>query len=73
MVLPLGPHDGAQDLVKLTKTKDGAAAREPDPGALRAAAARAGARIVRTSAFGIASDRAEFVRYDASIRIRRLG
>ena len=23
MVLPLGPHDGAQDLVKLTKTGQG--------------------------------------------------
>jgi protein-L-isoaspartate(D-aspartate) O-methyltransferase len=23
MVLPLGPHDGAQVIVKLTKTKDG--------------------------------------------------
>jgi protein-L-isoaspartate(D-aspartate) O-methyltransferase len=23
MVLPLGPHDGPQELVKLTRTKDG--------------------------------------------------
>jgi len=23
MVLPLGPHDGAQDLVRLTKTSEG--------------------------------------------------
>ena len=33
MVLPLGPHDGAQELVKLTKTGQGAVAREPDRGA----------------------------------------
>jgi protein-L-isoaspartate(D-aspartate) O-methyltransferase len=28
MVLPLGPHDGPQELVKLTKTKEGIIDRE---------------------------------------------
>ncbi len=46
MVLPLGPHGGAQELVKLTKTGRGARARGPDRGALRAAAAGPGAGIV---------------------------
>ena len=28
MVLPLGPHDGTQHIVKLTKTADGVLSRE---------------------------------------------
>ena len=49
MVLPLGPHDGTQHIVKLTKTANGRRARGPDRGAFRAAAAGAGARIVATN------------------------
>ena len=52
MVLPLGPHAGPQQLVKLTKGEDGIDARRPDRGALRAAAAGAGARIVARRFYG---------------------
>ena len=47
MLLPLGPHGGAQELVKLTKTKGGDRASEPDRGAFCAAFARARARVVK--------------------------
>ena len=47
MLLPLGPHGGVQRLVKLTKTADELQARGAARRALRAAAAGAGARIVR--------------------------
>ena len=40
MVLPLGPHGGPQELVKLTKNRGGDRPSEPDRGALRAAFAR---------------------------------
>ena len=44
MLLPLGPHAGPQHIVRLTKSKDGVAARGSDRGALRAAVAGAGAK-----------------------------
>ena len=40
MVLPLGPHDGSQHIIKLTKSQTGLAPRGPDPGAFRAVACR---------------------------------
>ena len=55
MVLPLGPHDGAQRIVKLTAREGRRDAPGPDLGAVRALAARPGPRIVRMlrSAVGI--------------------
>ena len=50
MVLPLGPHDGAQVIVTLTKTKQGLTRERPDRGAVCAAFARKSARIVTNSA-----------------------
>ena len=46
MMLPLGPRDGTQHLVKLTKTATGFVAPEPYCSAVCSAAARASTRIV---------------------------
>ncbi len=46
MILPLGPHGGVQRLVKVTKGGGRPQAGGADRGALRAAAARPGSRIV---------------------------
>ena len=46
MVLPLGPRDGTQHIVKLTKTARRIVAPEPYCRAVCAAAARASTRIV---------------------------
>ena len=53
MVLPLGPHGGAQRIVKLDQDGGRRRARGPDRGALRAAAARASARIIRRIAIAL--------------------
>ena len=42
LVLPLGRHDGAQRIVKLTRRKDGVTQQDLICGALRAAVARPG-------------------------------
>ncbi len=53
MILPLGPHGGPQELVRLTKTKDGVKRETLIGGALRAAVARPGEGIVsKLSEFG---------------------
>ena len=53
MVLPLGQHDGAQRIVKLTRGKDGVTRQDLIWVRFVPLAARPGARIVRFSCVGI--------------------
>ena len=61
------------ELVKLTKTGQGVDAREPDRGALRAAAAGAGARIVTAELATICHEfRRRLIRVEESFILKRL-